>query len=157
MARQFFLLSEQAVEAIEKTLATLVADSQGSYALVIDRSGYLIASHGQTTHVHPEELAAIAAGIVSAMQVVVNLAESKESTIHFYSDSMSNFHFVWINPRVFLLLAFDNNTPEAALRSKAGLTAMMITPYLAQDQTQQVDIGSGRFIEDKFSELFQDL
>jgi len=157
MARQFFLLSEEAIEAIERTLGALVAESRASYALVIDRSGYLIASFGQSTHVHPEELSAIAAGIVSAMQVVVNLAESKESTIRFYSETMVNFHFVWINPRVFLLLAFDDKTSESAIRGKAGQTAKMISPFLAQDQTQQVDVGSGRFIEDKLSELFQDL
>ena len=157
MARQFFLLSEEAIEAIEKTLLELVTDSKAAYAQVIDRSGYLIAAQGQPTHMHPEEMGAIAAGIVSAMQVVVNLAESKESTIRFHSKNMANFHFIWINPRVFLLVAFDNAAAESVVRAKAARTAAAIAPHLSQDQTQPREIGSGRFIEDKITELFQDL
>jgi hypothetical protein len=157
MARQFFLLSEEAIAAIEKTLAELVADTKASYVQVIDRSGYLIATQGQPTHMHPEELGAIAAGIVSAMQVVVNLAESRDSTIKFHSESMANFHFIWVNPRVFLLVAFDNAASESVVRTKAAYTAAAIAPHLSQDQTQPHEIGSGRFIEDKITELFQDL
>lgn len=157
MARQFFLLSEDAVREIEKTLATLVAETKSRYALVIDRSGYLIASCGQPAHVHPEELSAIAAGIVSAMQVIVNLAESQESTIAFHSQTMPDLHIAWINPRVFLLLAYDDNTSEIIARGRARQAVRALSPFLAQDQTQQTNLGSVEFIESKLSELFQDL
>jgi hypothetical protein len=157
MARQFFLLSETAIEAIEKMLAELVSETKACYVQVIDRSGYLVAGHGQPTHVHPEELGAIAAGILSAMQVIVNLAESQESTIKFHSKTMTDFHFAWITPRVFLLVAFDNNASEVLVRSKAFRTAKAIHPHLAQDQTEPGELRSVRFIEDKISELFRDL
>jgi len=157
MARQFFLLSEEAIKATEVALGDLVADARARYAQVVDRSGYVIASHGQPSHMHPEELGAIAAGILSAMQVVVNLAESKESTIKFHSRTMGNFHFYWINPRVFMLVAFDNRTTESLVRSKAKRAAKAIHPHLAQDETQPAQLGSVQFIEDKLGELFEDL
>lgn len=157
MARQFFLLSEEAIKAIEKTLADVVKDARALYAQVVDRSGYVIASEGQPTHMHPEELGAVAAGILSAMQVIVNLAESKEATLKFHSKTIGNLHFHWINPRVFLLVSFDNQTTESLVRSKAKRTAKVIFPHLAQDETQPSQIGSVQFIEDKLSELFQDL
>jgi hypothetical protein len=156
MARQFFLLSEPAIKAIEKTLEELVNDSRACFAQVVDRSGYLIAAYGTSVHMHPEELGAIAAGIISAMQVVVNLAESQESTIKFHSKQMANFHFQWITPRVFLLIAFDNQTTESLVRSKVKRTSKLILPHLSQDETQQSQVSSGQFIEDKLSELFQD-
>jgi hypothetical protein len=158
MARQYFLLSEEAIKAIESTLSQLVSESRAQYAQVVDRSGYVIAGHGQPAHMHPEELGAIAAGILSAMQVVVNLAESQETTVKFHSKTMANFHFYWVNARVFLLIAFDQKqTTESLVRSKALRTAKAINPHLAQDDTQRSEIGSGQFIEDKLSELFQDL
>jgi len=156
MGSQFFLLSEDAIKTIERTLKDLVAEARARYAQVVDRSGYVIATHGEPLHLHPEELGAIAAGILSAMQVVVNLAESQESTIKFHSKTMANFHFQWINPRVFLLVAFDKQTTETLVRSKARRAAKVIHPHLTQDETQATEIGSGRFIEDKLSELFQD-
>jgi hypothetical protein len=156
MARQFFLLSEQAIKTIESTLVDLVQESRASYAQVVDRSGYVIAGHGQPVHMHPEELA-MTAGILSAMQVMVNLAESQEATLKFHSRTIANFHFIWINPRVFLLVAFDNQTTESLVRSKAKRTAKLIYPHLAQDDTQRTPFGSVQFIEDKLSELFQDL
>jgi predicted regulator of Ras-like GTPase activity (Roadblock/LC7/MglB family) len=157
MVSQFFILPEEAVKAIEKMLAELVEETHARYVQVIDRSGYVIVAHGQPMHVHPEELGAIAAGILSAMQVIVNLAESKESTIKFHSQTMTNFHFAWINPRVFLLVAFDGATPESLVRSKARHTAELIHPHLSQDETQPADLRSVQFIEDKLSEMFQDL
>jgi len=157
MARPFFLLSEQSIKAIEKTLVELVEESRARYAQVVDRSGYVIANHGQPSHMHPEELGAIAAGILSAMQVIVNLAESPETTLKFHSKTISNFHFHWISPRVFLLAAFDNATTESLVRSKARRAARLILPHLAQDETQRMSVGSVQFIEDKLSELFQDL
>ena len=157
MARQFFLLSEEAVTAIEEALESLVTDACASYAQVVDRSGYVIASHGQPSHMHPEELGAIAAGILAAMQVVVNLAESQESTIKFHSKTMANFHFRWISPRVFLLVAFDSSTTESLVRGKTKRTVKLIHPHLAQDETQPAQLGSVQFIEDKLGELFEDL
>jgi predicted regulator of Ras-like GTPase activity (Roadblock/LC7/MglB family) len=157
MGRQFFLLSEQSIQAIEKILANLVNDARASYAQVVDRSGYVVATHGQPSHMHPEELGAVAAGILSAMQVVVNLAESQEATLKFHSKTIANFHFHWVNPRVFLLIAFDNQTTESLIRSKGKRAVKLIHPHLAQDETQRADMGSGQFIEDKLSELFQDL
>lgn len=157
MGRQFFLLSEEAIEAIEKILADIVNDARACYAQVVDRSGYVIATHGQPSHMHPEELGAVSAGILAAMQVVVNLAESQEATLKFHSKTLANFHFNWINPRVFLLVAFDNQTTESLVRSKGKRATKQIHPHLAQDETQRSQIGSGQFIEDKLSELFQDL
>jgi predicted regulator of Ras-like GTPase activity (Roadblock/LC7/MglB family) len=157
MARQFFLLSEQAIKSVEATLVNLVQEARACYAQVVDRSGYVIAGYGQPVHMHPEELGAMTAGILSAMQVMVNLAESQEATLKFHSRTITNFHFVWINPRVFLLVAFDNQTTESLVRSKAKRTAKIIYPHLAQDDTQRTPFGSVQFIEDKLSELFQDL
>lgn len=157
MARQVFLLSEEAMKEIEKILADLVEESKACYAQVVDRSGYVIAYHGKPRHIHFEELGAIAAGIVSAMQVIVNLAESQESTIKFHSKSMANFHFRWINPRVFLLVAFDHQTTESAVRTKAKHAAKLAHSHLAEDETQPVELGSVQFIEEKLSELFKDM
>lgn len=157
MARQLFLLSEAAIEKIEKILQQLVEETQACYAQVIDRSGYLIVSHGQPAHVHPEELGVIAAGILSAMQVVVNLAESQEATVKFHSRSMTDFHLVWIDARIFLLVAFNDKASEAIVRSQAIRAARNIHPHLSQDQTQPTEMDSVRFIEDKISELFQDV
>jgi predicted regulator of Ras-like GTPase activity (Roadblock/LC7/MglB family) len=156
MARQFFILSEDAIKTIEKLLAELAEETHANYIQVIDRSGYVVVAHGRPTHVHPEELGAIAAGILSAMQVIVNLAESKESTIKFHSKTMTNFHFIWINPRVFLLVAFDGTANESLVRSKARRTAELIHPHVSQDDTQPADLRSVQFIEDKLSEMFLD-
>jgi predicted regulator of Ras-like GTPase activity (Roadblock/LC7/MglB family) len=156
MARQFFILSEDAIKTIEKLLAKLAEETHANYIQVIDRSGYVVVAHGRPAHVHPEELGAIAAGILSAMQVIVNLAESKESTVKFHSKTMTNFHFIWINPRVFLLVAFDGTANESLVRSKARRTAELIHPHVSQDDTQPVDLRSVQFIEDKLSEMFLD-
>jgi hypothetical protein len=157
MARQYFILSEETVGTIEKMLANLAAETRASYVLVIDRSGYVIVGHGRPTHVHPEELGAIAAGVLSAMQVIVNLSESRESTVKFHSKTMANFHFAWITPRVFLLVAFDGAQSESLVRNKARRTAELIYPHLVQGETQPTDLKSVQFIEDKLTEMFQDL
>lgn len=157
MARQFFLLSEDSINEIEKVLENLVGDARACYAQVVDRSGYVIATRGQPSHMHPEELGAVSAGILSAMQVAVNLAESQEATLKFHSKTLANFHYNWVSPRVFLLVAFDNQTTESLVRSKAKKATKQIYPHLAQDETQKTSLGSGQFIEEKLSELFQDL
>jgi len=157
MPRQFFVLPEQTVQSIEKVLEQLIGETHANYAMAIDRSGYVICSHGQPTHVHPEELGAIAAGILSATQVIVNLAESQETTLKFHSKTMTNFHFTWVNTRVFLLVAFDGSGSEPLVRSETKQAAERIQPFLSQDETQPGDLGSVRFIEDKLSEMLHDL
>jgi len=157
MGRQFLILPEDAIRSIEKVLTNLAKETHANYTMVIDRSGYIISGHGRPSHVHPEELGAIAAGILSAMQVIVNLAESRETTLKFHSEVMTNLHFTWINARIFLLVAFDGAASESLVVSKAKSTADKLRPLLAQDETQPVKADSVQFIEGKISEMFQDL
>jgi len=157
MARQFFLLSGEAIEKIESKMGELVSQTKAKFSQVIDRSGYLIASRGQPPHIHPEEFGAISAAVLSAMRVVVNLAESQEITMKVHSQTMPDLHFRWINPRVFVLVAFDNATSDHAVRDAARSFASEVFPHLAQDQAQAPDLRSNQFIEEKIEELFRDL
>ena len=157
MARQLFLLSGEAIQLIEKKLGELVKQTKAQFSQVIDRSGYPIASCGNLPHIHPEELGAISAGVLSATQVVVNLAESQEITMRFHSRNMPDFHFRWVNPRVFVLVAFGSATSEEVVRDAARRFAGEVLPQLVQDQSQVPDLRSSQFIEGKIAELFRDL
>ncbi|MBM3335607.1 hypothetical protein FJY63_13190 [Candidatus Sumerlaeota bacterium] len=157
MARRIFLLSGEAIQLIEKKLGELVKQTRAQFSQVIDRSGYLVATCGKPPHIHPEELGTISAGVLSAIQVVVNLAESAGVTMRFHSRSMPDFHFRWVNPRVFVLVAFGSATSDQVVCDAARCFADEVSAHLAEDQSDVGGVSTAQFIEGKIEELFRDL
>ncbi|MFH0793919.1 MAG: hypothetical protein V2A74_07800 [bacterium] len=157
MNKEFFVLSEKALNVIEKALTEMLQDEEIRSALFVDRTGYIIAHRGKLSHKTAEELGVITAGFVACLNSLSSISKSENMSIKFHSNRVENLHFRSVTPRTFLAVFFDPELPDSIVEKLATVFAETVEPALDEEETEGVSFGSLEFIEEKLNELFEDL
>lgn len=156
MISDFYSLSEETISTIVQQMQRLLENTNARCALLVDKSGYIIASEGSFSYLPAEDMGAIAAGSVAALGTLVNIANSNEMTIDFHSKGIDAIYFVLLNNRVFLSILYDSSITKKKIRDASKVFVRIVQPLLDQDATQPVKLQSVEFIEEKLSELFKE-
>src|SRR5512146_398882 len=104
--------------AILKALQTFLHDSNSRSALLVDRSGQLVATVGEPPEFDPTAFATLTAADFSANDQLARLIGETEFNSLFHQGEQESMYLVDIARRVILVILFDNRTTLGLVRLK---------------------------------------
>lgn len=152
--------SEEALDAIEEALEILIDESSARCALVIDRTGCILAYCGDFHPIGKETMGATAAGVVAALNTMVARASSPEVSVRLYGADVDKIHFLVVADRIILCLLYSRRTTAGRIRAAAKAFSHTITPILSKERdstTPESLVKSVQFIENKLNDMFKDM
>jgi len=145
--------------AILKSLQQFLYDSNARSALLVDRSGQLVATVGEPPQFDPTAFATLTAADFSANDQLARLIGETEFNSLFHQGEQESMYLVDIARRVILVILFDNRTTLGLVRLKVKHTVEELTRLFAEmfqrgrEQTSPPNILAGA--EDEIDRLFQ--
>jgi len=122
------IITQKDLEKINFCLNKVVASSLAQSVLLIDRSGQLIAHHGNTSAIDMSSLSALTAANFGATAEIAKILGEEEFTLLFHKGKSENVYFSAIGDHVILVTLFDDRTSLGVIR----LQIAKITDELAQ-------------------------
>jgi len=110
------VIYEEDLSRINACLSALQRKARSAAVLLIDTSGQLIASAGETDALDTTPLASLAAGSVAAAGALAQLLGEKEFSFVFYDGERKRLHLSLIGGRAILLVLLDQNSAVALVR-----------------------------------------
>lgn len=153
--------SDNVLSQMDEALETLLVDSKAKCALVIDRTGVILSSAGDFHPISKDNMGAVAAGVVAALNTMVSRATTPEVSVKFYGSDIDKIHFVVIADRFVLCMLHSRNTTTGQVRSAAKTFSTFIVPIIEKERASETHgenlIKSVQYIEDKLNDMFKDL
>lgn len=153
---KLYSLSKETVLTIERNLQKLIRKTQVRCTFLFERSGYIISAKGDFQYLQPEDMGAMAAGALAAIQSMVSLTNSNEQTITFHNNNLDKIHFAMVTPWVFLAVFYDAKTTSKKVREAVKEFVKAVQQCIIKDQTHPVIFDSVQFINEKLNELFKE-
>ncbi|MGH7370495.1 MAG: roadblock/LC7 domain-containing protein [Candidatus Methylomirabilales bacterium] len=110
------VIYEEDLSRINACLSSLQRKARSAAVLLIDTSGQLIASVGETDALDATPLASLAAGSIAAAGALAQLLGEKEFSFVFYDGEQKRLHLSLIGGRAILLVLLDQNSAVALVR-----------------------------------------
>jgi predicted regulator of Ras-like GTPase activity (Roadblock/LC7/MglB family) len=109
-------IDEQAAHRIDGILAQFLGESSAVDALLIERSGQLLARAGSARSLDTVSLSALAAGAFSSTAAMARLLGESEFTMLFHQGIKESIHVAAVNEQAILLAVFDHRTTVGMVR-----------------------------------------
>lgn len=154
--------SDEFLEKMDDHLEGLLLESKAKCAMVIDRSGCILSSAGDFHPLSQENMGAMAAGVIAALNAMVSQASSPEVSIKFYGAEIDKVHYVVLADRLILCMLLSRHATSGQIRQAARNFTADILPLIARERasSQQTNAGdllkSVQYIESKLNEMFLD-
>jgi predicted regulator of Ras-like GTPase activity (Roadblock/LC7/MglB family) len=147
--------------AIQRALQHFLHESNARCALLVDRSGQLVATVGEQPRFDPTAFATLTAADFSANDQLARLIGETEFSSLFHQGEQESMYLADIARRVILVILFDNRTTLGLVRLKVKHTVEELTKLFDQmfkraqagGQQTQPNILAGA--EDEIDKLFQ--
>jgi len=110
------IITKKDLEKIDFCLNKIVSSSRAHSVLLIDRSGQLIAQHGNTPGIDILSLSALTAANFGATAEIARILGEEEFTLLFHKGKSENVYFSAIGEHVIMLTLFDDNTSLGVIR-----------------------------------------
>ena len=124
-------IHEDAAQRIQEVLRHFLGESSAADALLIDRSGQLLAQDGADGSLDMVSLSALAAGAFSSTAAMARLLGEPEFTVLFHQGIKENIHVAAVDEHAILLAIFDSRTTVGMVRLFAKEATTAISAILA--------------------------
>jgi predicted regulator of Ras-like GTPase activity (Roadblock/LC7/MglB family) len=114
------IITQKDLEKINFCLNKVVASSLAQSVLLIDRSGQLIAHHGNAPAIDMSSLSALTAANFGATAEIAKILGEEEFTLLFHKGKSENVYFSAIGDHVILVTLFDDRTSLGVIRLQIG-------------------------------------
>jgi predicted regulator of Ras-like GTPase activity (Roadblock/LC7/MglB family) len=145
--------------AITQSLQRFLFETNARCALLVDRTGQLVATVGEQPNFDPTAFATLTAADFSANDQLAKLIGENDFTSLFHQGEKESMYLADVARRVILCVLFDNRTTLGLVRLKMKATVDELTKLFEQvfargsTQSQQTGILSGA--DDEIDKLFQ--
>ena len=145
--------------AITQSLTKFLHDSNARCALIVDRTGQLVATVGEQPKFDPTAFATLTAADFSANDQLARLVGETDFSSLFHQGEKESMYLADIARRVILVVLFDNRTTLGLVRLKMKLVAEELTKLFEQvfarggQGQQQPNLLAGA--DDEIDKLFQ--
>ncbi len=150
-----FVIYEDDMRAIEAELARFLEQAEATCALLVHRSGQLVAQRGFTRRVDTTSLAALAAGAFASTMEVARLLGEAEFSAMFQEGEQAHIHLSTVGDHAILVAVFDQRTTIGMVRlcaADAGARLDRVFTAAAGRSPEQV----GAVIEEPGADLFRE-
>ncbi len=110
------VITKKDLEKINHCLNKIVSSSLAHSVLLIDRSGQLIANHGNMPGIDILSLSALTAANFGATAEIARILGEEEFTLLFHKGRNENVYFTAIGEHVILVALFDDKTSLGLIR-----------------------------------------
>jgi len=135
-------IHEEAARRIDGLLLQFLAESSAMDALLIDRSGQLLARAGNVEALDTVSISALAAGAFSSTAAMARLLGESEFTVLFHQGIKENIHVAAVDDQAILLAIFDHHTTVGMVRLFAKEATAGIRAILAESRAQPTRVGA---------------
>jgi predicted regulator of Ras-like GTPase activity (Roadblock/LC7/MglB family) len=146
--------------AITQSLQRFLYDSNARCALLVDRSGQLVATVGEQPNFDPTAFATLTAADFSANDQLARLIGERDFNSLFHQGEKESMYLADVARRVILVVLFDNRTTLGLVRLKMKQTVDELTKLFelvfsrgTAGQPAQQNILAGA--DDEIDKLFQ--
>jgi predicted regulator of Ras-like GTPase activity (Roadblock/LC7/MglB family) len=146
--------------AITKALERFLQESNARCALLVDRTGQIVATVGEKPTFDPTAFATLTAADFSANDQLAKLIGEKEFSSLFHQGERESMYLADVARRVILVVLFDNRTTLGLVRLKVKATVDELTRLFqavfersAAGQPAQPSVLAGA--DDEIDKLFQ--
>ena len=156
------VVSEKDTDAIEECLERLVGDTNANYSMLLDKSGQVIASRGDTQRQDITALGALLAGTFASSREVARLLREKDFRVLFQQGVKENIFTELIEEQWMLVVMFDKRTHIGLVKvlAKRATDELGAVLQRVRQQSKQRDaVISTSFrtsVEDTIDLLFRD-
>ena len=134
-------IHEETARRIGGVLTHFLAESAAGDALLIDRSGQLLAQGDSPRALDTVSLSALAAGAFSSTAAMARLLGESEFTMLFHQGVKENIHVSAVDEDAILLATFDNRTTVGMVRLFAAEAGAAISVILAESRRRPYRTG----------------
>jgi len=110
------IITKEELTKIDHFLNKLVSSSLAHSVLLIDRSGQLIAHHGDTSDIDILALSALTAANFGATAEIARLLGEEEFTLLFHKGRNENVYFSTVGEHVIMVTLFNEKTSLGLVR-----------------------------------------
>jgi len=110
------IITKKDLEKINFCLNRMASSSRAHSVLLIDRSGQLIAHHGNTPRIDVLLLSALTAANFGANAEIARIFGEEEFTLLFHKGKSQNVYFSTIGEHLIMVTLFDDNTSFGLIR-----------------------------------------
>ncbi len=110
------IITDKEMKSINYCLNKMVSSSMAQSVLLIDRSGQLIAHHGNTAEIDILSLSALTAANFGATAEIARILGEEEFTLLFHKGRSENVYFSAIGEHVIMVTLFDDQTSLGLIR-----------------------------------------
>jgi predicted regulator of Ras-like GTPase activity (Roadblock/LC7/MglB family) len=129
-------IHEEDSQRINQVLLHFLGESGAMEALLIDRSGQLLARGGSSRSLDTVSLSALAAGAFSSTAAMARLLGETEFTMLFHQGIRESIHVAAVDEQAILLAIFDSRTTVGMVRLFAKEASTAIGAILAETRTR---------------------
>jgi predicted regulator of Ras-like GTPase activity (Roadblock/LC7/MglB family) len=123
-------LIEEDLRVLDGALATLVARSESSMAMLIDQAGFLITQSGDASECDTTTLAALAAGSFAATQGMASLTQETNYNSLYQQGDKSSLLILNIDTDCLLVVVFKTHISVGAVKYYALATVSLAAEQL---------------------------
>ena len=134
-------IHEEDAQRINGVLLHFLGESGAMEALLIDRSGQLLARGGASRSLDTVSLSALAAGAFSSTAAMARLLGETEFTMLFHQGVKESIHVAAVDEQAILLAIFDSRTTVGMVRLFAKEATAAIGTVLAESKGRPVRTG----------------
>jgi predicted regulator of Ras-like GTPase activity (Roadblock/LC7/MglB family) len=150
--------TEEDFGAITKALTKFLGETNARCALLVDRSGQLVATVGEQPHFDPTAFATLTAADFSANDQLAQLIGETDFNSLFHQGEKESMYLADVARRVILVALFDNRTTLGLVRLKIKDTVSELTKLFrdvferGKSATKQPGLLAGA--DDEIDQLF---
>src|SRR5437868_9355447 len=145
--------------ASTKSLERFLFDSNARCALLVDKTGQLVATVGEQPKFDPTAFATLTAADFSANDQLAKLIGENDFNSLFHQGEKESMYLADIARRVILVVLFDNRTTLGLVRLKMRQTVLLLTQLFEQVFARAAGDGAPPNIlagaDDEIDKLFQ--
>ena len=135
------VIHEGDAEKINEVLTTFLGESGATEALLIDRSGQLLAATGANRALDTVSISALAAGAFSSTGALAQLLGETEFTVLFHQGNKESMHVSTVDDQAILLAIFGERTTVGMVRLFAKEAAAAIGQILIESRAKPRSMG----------------
>ncbi len=130
------VIQERDAVRINEVLAGFLAESGALEALLIDRSGQLLAMEGVARALDTVSISALAAAAFSSTSAMAQLLGETEFTVLFHEGVKQSIHVSTVDEEAILLAIFDEKTTVGMVRLFAKEASRKVATILADTRSR---------------------
>lgn len=144
---------------INKSLISLLKQSDAKCALLVDQDGKCVAKKGFTKTIDTDALSALIAGAFSSTRAMAKLVGERDFSVLFHQGNKDHIHNVLVDDDTILTVIFDDRTTIGMIRLYSKEVAQKLKEILSEIRVNGKKEGSvdiAKEATDRLDDLFGD-